>query len=334
MSYWQLKSGEKNTICDVEGVLVGHYTIDNNWIQTGLTVIRPHPDNIYREKLLASCHRINGYGKPVGMEQIRELGTLETPIVLTNTLAIGEATQGLIQYMIEESEEIGIKNTVNPIVMECNDGKLNDIRQLSIAKEDVKATLNNTKTEFEQGAVGAGRGMVCYDLKGGIGSSSRIVPYGNKNYTLGILTLTNFGTIEDLIVQGKPIGRDLSSKIKGTRDQGSIVTILATDAPLSTRQLNRLCRRVQNGIGRTGAFCSSGSGEFVLGFSTAYRISTNNDLNFNFLHDQNLDLFFKATVEATEEAILNSLLYSETVTGFKHRTIHSLKSLMPEISLD
>ncbi|MDO5713625.1 MAG: P1 family peptidase [Tissierellia bacterium] len=337
MTYWYFNKGEKNSICDVEGIKVGHITKAKGSIQTGVTIINPSPKNIFRHKLIGASHVINGFGKPVGLIQVNELGTLETPIVLTNTLAIGTATQSLIDIMVKENEEIGADGTVNPIVLECNDGELNDIRTLHIEKEDVKKALDNARTEFQQGAVGGGRGMVCYDLKGGIGSSSRIIPLGDKEYTIGVLVMSNFGSMKDLMFQDQRLGPTLveMTKIEDREDKGSIIVVIATDAPLSHRQLKRIAKRSQSGIARTGGYTGNGSGEITLAFSTAQSIPSEKIeiLDLKFLHDSTMDLFFQGTVEATEEAILQSLLHGEKVLGHKGKVISALKDFFPDLSL-
>lgn len=337
MSYWYFERGENDNICDVKGVTVGHLTKAEGEIQTGITVIQPIPDNIFKNKCIAAAHVINGFGKPVGIPQINELGTLETPIALTNTLAVGEVTQGLINNMVKENEEIGRDGTVNPAVLECNDGKLNEIRKLSLCKEDVKKAMDLCSDTFEQGAVGAGRGMVCYNLKGGIGSASRKIHMDDVVYTVGVLVLTNFGSMRDLIVQDRRMGPELV-KLSGEKtgeDKGSIIVILGTDIPLSHRQLLRMAKRAQSGIARTGGYTGNGSGEIALAFSTAQQIPSEKTqtLNLKFIHDSRMDPVFQATVEAVEESILQSLLHAETVTGVQGRTVYSLKHYFPDLEL-
>lgn len=327
--------GENNSITDVEGVKVGHVTLDNEEMKTGVTAILPHEGNIFKEKLVAASHIINGFGKSTGIIQIDELGTLETPIILTNTLSVGTAYDALVSYMLDNNEDIGdTTGTVNPIICECNDGVINDIRGLHVKKEDVYGALENCHVEFQEGNLGAGTGMRSYGLKGGIGSSSRIIELDNKKYTIGVLVLSNFGCLEDFILNGDHIGPKLIKKIEDyspTEDKGSIIVILATDIPLSSRQLKRVIKRVDSGIARTGSYTSNGSGEVVIGFSTANRIKhyeENHIVNINIINENKIDNVFKATVEVTEEAILNSLVCSSSTLNRKGATVYSLKDLL------
>ena len=222
-----MKKGKNNCITDVKGVTVGHYTIKEEDINTGITAILPHEGNIFKEKVQAASYVINGFGKTTGLIQLDELGTIETPIVLTNTLSVGSAFQGVIKYMLEENEDIGFSTgTVNPIICECNDGYLNNIRKNVITEELVYKTIKSTDKEFLQGAVGAGTGMCCLGLKGGIGSSSRIININNVEYTLGVLVLSNFGIGENLTIQGKPFGDTLKNAYP-REDKGSIIVIFA-----------------------------------------------------------------------------------------------------------
>ena len=339
--YWgiapgRLPTGPTNTILDVSGVGVGHVTLSAGSRQTGVTAVLAHGDNLFLEKVPAAVHVINGFGKSSGLIQVQELGTVETPIVLTNTLCVGTAFQALAEAALEQNAEIGRSTgTVNPIVFECNDGKLNDIRDTAVSAPHVhKAIRAARECRFDgiqwlqglQGAVGAGRGMACYDLKGGIGSSSRKV----KEYSLGALVLSNFGSLRDLRIEGRPVGEELglietisSSIEQGTQwtesgEQGSVIVLLATDAPLSCRQLGRLARRGSAGLARTGAFIAGGSGEIALAFSTAYRVphfSNQPVMELPSLHEDKLDKFFLAAVESIEEAVLNSMIAAEKVVG-------------------
>lgn len=330
-----LPTGKNNSITDVKGVTVGHKTLDNGNIKTGVTAIIPHEDNIFKEKLVAATHVINGFGKSTGLIQIDELGTIETPIILTNTLSVGIAHEALIRYMLKDNDDIGdTTGTINPIICECNDGRINHIRGLYINKEHVYEAIENCDVEFQEGNVGAGTGMMCYGLKGGIGSSSRIVELGNIKYTVGILVLSNFGSLEDFILNGDPIGQRLFDEIKDintTEDKGSIIIILATDIPLSYRQLKRVIKRVYPGISRTGSYTGNGSGEVVIGFSTANKIKHYEEddiIDIRVINENKIDKIFKATVEATEEAILNSLVCSNSAIDRKGRKVHSLKDLL------
>lgn len=318
----KLETGKNNAITDVEGVTVGHVTLSDGDIQTGVTAILPHQGNMFKEKLIASTHIINGFGKTMGTIQINELGTIETPIILTNTLSIGSAADALIEYMLDHNPEIGrTTGTVNPIVCECNDMFLNDVRGRNITKYHVIEALNNTSTNVNEGTVGAGTGMLCYSLKGGIGTSSRRMNMEHGTYTMGVLVLSNFGILSDLKVNGKAVGEDLSNAILESReeqDKGSIIIIVATDLPVSERQLNRIIKRSITGLSRTGSIITTGSGEVVIGFSTATKIpheKTPHCISVPIIHEEDIDLAFRAIGEATEEAVLNSIVTATHVVG-------------------
>lgn len=310
-----LPKGERNLITDVPDVRVGHCTLAHGEVQTGVTALIPHSGDTFHERCPAAVHVINGFGKSMGLVQVQELGCIETPLVLTNTLSAGTAYTALVRYMLERNAGIGREeSTVNPVILECNDGYLNDIRGLHVTEADVRAALDMADEEFSLGAVGAGRGMSCYQLKGGIGSASRVFEIGEQHYTLGALVMTNFGTRVDLVIAGDPVGRRLAKKPESAK--GSCIMVLATDAPLSSRQLARLARRAQSGLARTGAVTEHGSGEIALAFSTANRIRTNEKLqNAAILNDEVLDAVFRAGTEAVEESIIRSMLEAETVAG-------------------
>ena len=209
--FGELLCGEQNSICDVPGVLVGHKTLAHEEIQTGVTAVLPHGGNLFRDKVPAAVHVINGFGKTAGSIQISELGTLETPILLTNTLSVGTVSDALVRYMLRQNPEIGVDTgTVNPVVLECNDGYLNDIRSLSVTVRDVEEALNSASVHCEEGAVGAGRGMSCFGLKGGIGTASRVLEFDGVPYTMGVLVLTNFGSLEDFTICGNRVGEQIS----------------------------------------------------------------------------------------------------------------------------
>lgn len=330
-----MKRGKRNAITDVEGIKIGHVTLDQEKVKTGVTAILPHEGNLFKEKLAAACHVINGFGKSAGLVQIEELGNIETPIILTNTLSIGTAHEGLVRYMLSTNDDIGKSTgTVNPIICECNDGYLNDIRGMHVKPEHVLEAIKNADVEFEEGGVGAGTGMVCYGLKGGIGSSSRIVELDGEDYTVGVLVLSNFGLMADLTIDGKNIGKKIKETIKVEQEKeekGSIIIIVATDIPLSSRQLKRVVKRTNPGIVRTGGFTGNGSGEIAIGFSTANKINhyeKNDILNVKVLSEGKINEVFRATSYATEEAILNSLVCSETTIGRDNHKIYSLKDFM------
>lgn len=311
-------AGPRNLITDVPGVRVGHCTLNRTGVKTGVTAILPHTGNTFREKLPAAVHVINGFGKSAGLVQIEELGTLESPIVLTNTFGVGTALTAVVKSMLAQNPDIGdTTGTINAVVMECNDGEVNDIRALAVEEQHVLQALGNAGETFDEGCVGAGTGMCCYDLKGGIGSASRVVTIDGQPFTLGALVLSNFGFMRDLTVYGYRVGRLLgaAAKQKQLEEQGSIITILATDIPLSDRQLRRLCKRAGVGVTRTGAFVGNGSGEIVVGFSTANRLEHYNEadlLTLRGMSENNIDNLFRATVSAVEEAVLSSLVHAVT----------------------
>ena len=340
-----LETGAKNSITDVEGVKVGHFTLDSGEIKTGVTAILPHSSNLFKEKLIAASHVINGFGKSTGLIQINELGTIETPILLTNTLNVGIAHQALVKKMLEQNEDIGEKTgTVNPVICECNDQYLNDIRGLHIKENHVFKALENAGDNFLEGAVGAGTGMSCYGLKGGIGSSSRIIKILNQNFHLGILVLSNFGKKEDFRLNGIKAGKIIKNaednegkKSDEPEQKGSIIVILGTDIPLSSRLLKRIIKRTGVGINRTGSFIENGSGEIAIGFSTANKINhddNNEVLDMKIINENKINKLFKATAEATEEAIYNSMITAETTEGKKGRVRYSLKDYIDMINLD
>lgn len=336
----RLKTGARNAITDVEGVTVGHVTLSGANMQTGVTAVMPHQGNLFKEKLIASSHVINGFGKTMGTIQMAELGTLETPILLTNTLGIGVAADTLIDYMMEQNPEIGrTTGTVNPVIGECNDMFLNDIRAKHVKPEHVREALEKASAEFEEGAVGAGRGMLCYSLKGGIGSASRIMEMANGNYTIGVLVLSNFGILSDLLVKGKAVGEELKKAMLDSHkeeDKGSVMIIVATDLPVSERQLNRILKRSVAGLSRTGSIITNGSGEIAIGFSTAIRIPHDKPaklLDIKQIHEEEMDIAFRAAGEATEEAVLNSLVTAEAVIGRDGNHRPAFKDLIDEFGI-
>lgn len=336
----RLEPGRNNAITDVEGVTVGHVTLSNQDKQTGVTAILPHQGNIFKEKLIASSHVINGFGKTMGTIQMAELGTIETPIILTNTLNVGTAADALIDYMLERNPEIGrTTGTVNPVVAECNDMFLNDVRAKHMKSEDIFQALENATVEFEEGSVGAGTGMLCYSLKGGIGSASRMMEMSHGKYTIGVLVLSNFGILSDLVINRKAIGQELKEAILESykdEDKGSVIVIVATDLPLTERQLNRMIKRSVTGLSRTGSIITNGSGEIVIGFSTAQKIphaKPEHPLTLSMIHEEEMDLAFRAVGEATEEAVLNSLVTAEAVVGRDGNTRPAFKDLIEKFNL-
>ena len=332
----KLPRGSRNSIADVSGVRVGHTTVDNCRHKTGVTVVMPCGDDIFKEKMVAASFTLNGFGKTAGLVQIEELGTLETPIALTNTLNVGLVHDAMVEYMCLEAEKGGYSiRSVNPVVCECNDASLNDIRERVIGQEQVLAAIESASVDFAQGDVGAGKGMTCHDLKGGIGSSSRIIEIGAEQFTLGILALTNHGSLSDLTIGGKNVGLEIEEKIKeDTPDEGSCILILATDLPVSSRQLKRILKRCSVGLARLGSFIGHGSGEIFIGFSTANRIPASGDcITLRCIHESQIDKAFRAAAEATEEAVLRSMLEANTVTGYSGKIRRSLREFLYESPL-
>lgn len=329
MTVGQYPTGQHNAITDVAGVKVGHQTIiqdDAGGVaRTGVTVIQPNED-IYRQRLFAGGSVINGAGELTGMIQIWEWGVLETPIALTNTMNVGNVADGVIEYMVERYADLGTQNdVVIPIVGECNDSVLNDSRKRFVKPHHVVSALKQaTAGPVEEGCVGGGTGMVCFDFKGGIGTSSRIVPDG---YTVGALVMANFGDRQNFLLQGIPVGRQLTDLLPEEHAEGSIIVILATDAPLLPHQLNRLARRAVLGLGKLGSTATHGSGEIVLAFSTANILPRDEPasvVEYKMLADERLNPLFEATIESVEEAILNSLFRAETTVGRNGNTVHAL----------
>lgn len=311
--------GERDLITDVPGVKVGHVTLKEGDVHTGVTAVLPHGGNCFQDKVMAGVSVINGFGKSVGLIQIQELGTIETPILLTNTLSVGTACEELTRYMLEGNPDIGVTTgTVNCVVTECNDGRLNDIRGLHVRPEHIRQALANAGEDFEEGAVGGGTGMVCLGLKGGIGSASRRVDVDGQPYTVGALVMSNFGAPGNLIIGGKHYDTNLGREER--KDEGSIIMLLATDIPLNERQLSRLAKRSMVALGRVGSYCGNGSGDIAIAFTTANRLphySQKNILDTKMFYDENIDRVFVAGVEAVEEAIISSLYHAETTTGIR-----------------
>jgi D-aminopeptidase len=329
-----LPRGARDLITDVPGVRVGHVTLAEGGIQSGVTAIVPHGGNLFRDKVGAACHIINGFGKSAGLIQIQELGTLETPLILTNTFGVGTAVNALVRRALAENPEIGVSTgTVNPVVLECNDGILNDIRSMPVQESHVLAAIDGAGEDFAEGAVGGGRGMACYGLKGGIGSASRTIQIGKTIYTVGALVMTNFGVTRDLTLCGDDVGARLHAAAKQA-DRGSVIIVLATDLPVSCRQLLRMTHRVQSGLARTGAYVAGGSGEIAVAFTTANRMphwSKHMILEQHVLYEDGLNLPFRAVTECVEESVLSSLVHAETVTGRDGNVRKSLSDAMAEI---
>lgn len=326
----KMQKGPRNSITDVAGVRVGHCTVDNDQHKTGVTVVMPCEDDIYMKKMVAASHVLNGFGKTAGLVQIDELGTLETPIALTGTLNVGKVHDAMVEYMFSQAENNNYSIwTVNPIVAECNDAYLNDVRHRAIGQKEVFEAIAAASETFEEGDVGAGKGMSCHGLKGGIGSSSRIFRIGEETFTIGVLTLTNHGLLEDLMIDGNPIGKEINKTIHAAGpDKGSCIMVVATDLPVTCRQLQRIIRRCSVGLARLGSYIGHGSGEIMIGFSTANRIPAAGEiLNLRCICENHMDTAFRAVAEATEESVLRAMLHAKTVTGYNGKIWNTRRSL-------
>ncbi len=361
----QYESGEWNAITDVPGVKVGHVTISEGQgelnpghgpVRTGATVILPR-DDVWHYKVPAGAFVLNGTGEMTGLAWIAESGFLEYPIALTNTLNVPRVADGVMSWMIKQYPGIGITDdTLTPVVAECDDSRLNDSQGRHVSPEAVVKALDEAVSgPLEEGSVGAGTGMVSYQFKGGIGTASRVLPSKKGGYRVGVLVNANHGRRHEFTMAGVPVGRLYTNKKKTVakpvmpplfqakplrspkrQDSGSIIIIVATDAPLDARQLSRLSKRATIGLARTGSIAHHGSGDFVLAFSTGNMIPHYpKDLTFEMTHlaDTHLNPLFQATVEATEEAILNALLQATTVTGrdgrrFEAISIEQVRSIL------
>jgi len=325
-----LETGPQNTISDVSGVRVGHATLVRGDgplvpgagpVRTGVTAVLPHGENTFRHRVRAAAHVINGFGKAVGLVQLCELGELETPILITNTLNVGLVADALVEHMLRQNPDIGVTaGTVNPVVAECSDAWLNDIRGRHVQQAHVFEALEAAGEDVAEGAVGAGTGMVAFGYKGGVGTASRLVPGG---HVLGALVVANFGRRRELVVCGVPVGRLLGGEEAGggaagtgaTGDpgagSGSVVVVLATSAPLSSRQLGRVARRAVLGLGRLGTAVDHSSGDFVIAFSTTAHRTTGR------LADAAEEMagLFRAAAEAIEEAALDALFCATDMVG-------------------
>ncbi|MEZ4707440.1 MAG: P1 family peptidase [Caldilineaceae bacterium] len=355
LDYWTLPPGPRNAITDVAGVRVGHTTlIDGEGplvrgqgpVRTGVTVVLPHNGNLFREKVRAAVHTINGFGKACGFEEVRELGLIESPIALTNTLNVWRVADALADYTLRHNPQIGVStSSFNALVGECNDGYLNDIQGRHVNAQHVWAALEAASDgPVTQGCVGAGTGTSCFGWKGGIGTSSRVLDIPQQpnaaapthTFTVGCLVQSNFGRSEEMIFGGLHVGRHLqppiASKLAPENDngeKGSIMMVLATDAPLDSRQLQRLAVRAAAGLARTGSHIGHGSGDFVIAFSTAQRIHHWPDsllATHSTLADEPraMQWLLPAVVECVEEAVLNSLCAAHTMTGRDGHVRHAL----------
>lgn len=327
-----LKPGKLNAITDVDGLKVGHITIISNNVRTGVTAIVPHNGNLFQQKIPAAIFVGNGFGKLAGITQVQELGNIESPIILTNTLSVAAAIDAVIEYTLNQPGNENIQS-VNAVVGETNDGKLNDIRGRNVTKQHVLEAIKNAKGDaVSEGNVGAGTGTVCFGFKGGIGTSSRVLPGAAGGYTVGVLVQTNFGGV--LQIDGVPVAEEMgqffmSNMISHDVD-GSCMIVIATDAPVDARNLERMAMRAMMGLARTGGIASNGSGDYVVAFSTeptlriAHSADNQKTQKFNLLHNDAMSSLFLAVIEATEEAIINSLFMAESMTGTDGKEIKSL----------
>ena len=327
-----LPAGKLNAITDVPGVRVGHTTLlKGDSVRTGVTAILPHSGNLFQQKVPAAVYTGNGFGKLAGTTQIRELGNIESAIVLTNTMNVATAIDAVISYTLTQKGNENVQS-VNAVVGETNDGYLNDIRGRHVQQAHVLQAIQNAASgPVAEGNVGAGTGAVCFGFKGGIGTASRVIPKSEGGYTVGVLVQTNFGGV--LQVDGVPVGVELNKfylndKLNETPD-GSCMIVVATDAPLDARNLERLAKRAFMGLAKTGGIASNGSGDYVIAFTadSSVRIPHNNRDRLHatsVLHNDNMSPLFMAAIEATEEAILNSLFMAQTMKGKANHTVEAL----------
>jgi D-aminopeptidase len=329
----EMPVGAYNAITDVGDVRVGQTTLisgdgplvpGQGPVRTGVTVVLPHGGNLFLEKVPAAIHVINGFGKCMGQEQIDELGTLEGPIALTNTLNVGRVTDAIVSYGIRENPDIGIHtSTINPVVGECHDGWLNDIQGRHVHEEHVLAAIDAASSgPVAEGNVGGGTGMTAFGWKGGIGTSSRVLPAQLGGWTVGVLVQANFGRRDQLRINGVPVGKLLAATATEPPERGSIIIVVATDAALLDRGLRRIAKRAGIGLARTGSIAGNGSGDYVIAFSNALTNRIPHDPK-TLTHTVEIaaedgpliDALFQATVEATEEAVINALFRAETMVG-------------------
>lgn len=325
-----MKTGKNNAITDVPGVKVGHKTlISGEDIRTGVTAIIPHEGNLFRKKVPAAIFVGNGFGKLAGYTQVKELGNIETPVILTNTMSVAAALDALITYTLAQvgNETIG---SVNGIVGETNDGGLNDIRARIVKPADVLEAIAGAKSGIvEQGGVGAGTGTICFGFKGGIGTSSRVLPESLGGYTVGVLVQTNYGGV--LEVAGVPVGQMLNNysyrkNIMQDAD-GSCMIVVITDAPLTSRNLERVAKRAFMGLAKSGGIASNGSGDYIIAMSVAKENLLDESSEFYLpkeLQNDAVSPVFMATIEATEEALINSLVAAKTMKGYKGKVVEEL----------
>ena len=331
-----LPTGPLNAITDVPGVLVGHCTV--SWggpelprgsgpARTGVTAIVPHGDDVWRGRVVAGAFAANGVGEIVGISAVREWGLIETPILLTNSQSVGAVYDATVRWMMDHDPGVGVEDACMPIVGECDDSFLNDMRGMHVEEEHVRAALDAAASgPVDEGCVGAGTGMTCCDFKGGIGTSSRLVTAHGRRYTVGVLALTNFGIRRRLMVDGVPVGREITDLMPVENSEGSCIVVLATDAPLSARQCRRMAKRCALGLAAVGSYASDGSGEIMLAFSTATRLprESRDLVTITTVANEQLAELFEAAVDASAEAVVNSLCMAETTVGRDGQTAHAI----------
>jgi D-aminopeptidase len=323
-----LPTGPLNAITDVPGVLVGHCTV--SWggpdlpcgsgpARTGVTAVFPHGDDIWHNRVVAGAFAANGVGEVIGMNAIREWGLVETPVMLTNSQSMGAVYDATVRWMMARAPLCGIEDAVMPVVGECDDGMLNDMRGMHVLEEHVVAALDAAASgPVAEGCVGSGTGMTCFDFKGGIGTSSRLVePYPGARYTVGVLAMTNFGNRDRLAIDGVPVGREIPDLMPLEHREGSCIVVLATDAPLSARQCERMAKRCALGLAVTGSYASDSSGEFMVAFTTAHRIPrvTTAPVAVSSIGNDAMYQLFAAAVDATAESVYNSLTAATDTEG-------------------
>jgi D-aminopeptidase len=323
----ELPAGPLNAITDVPDVRVGHCTV--SWggpelpqgsgpARTGVTAVFPHDGDLWNGRVVAGAHAANGVGEVIGISAIREWGLIETPILLTNSQSAGAAYDATVRWIMQREPQAGITDAVMPVVGECDDGFLNDLRGMHVREEHVRVALDSAQTgPVVEGCVGAGTGMSCFDFKAGIGTSSRLVTAHGRRYTTGVLALTNFGVRHRLLVDGVPIGREIADLMPVENREGSCIVVLATDAPLSARQCERMAKRCALGLAATGSYASDGSGEIMVAFSTAFRVPRRSDepLAFTTVANDQMHELFEAAVDATAESVCNALTAATTTVG-------------------
>jgi len=353
----QLPAGARDAITDVPGVFVGQVTLEDGPVQTGVTVVCPTPASTadvggapdasapharwdpFRNKIPAAAAVINGFGKSVGLMQIEELGVIEAPLALTNTFSVSQVVLGQLRAAIAANPDIGRGGpSLNPTVFECNDGYLNDMQAFAVSDAHYAQALANASPVFEQGAVGAGRGMSSFGLKGGIGSASRLVATAGATFTVGVLVLSNFGRPSQLTIAGRHVGPVLDERLaqpeqSAAPERGSIIMLVATDAPLDARQLRRVATRTGAGLARTGSVYGHGSGDVALAFTTGYTVphdALGRVAPAALVPDALLDPIFQATADATEQAILHALFAAESVLGRDGHVRRALADVLPD----